>query len=506
MFRSLRLFSLFLVLPVWLVGQVVLPTAQSAKLDSLHNQFQLNWKADSARAVDMGFPMVQSNERLTVSFVGFENNRPQYVSHSTLSEVQSYSGDLLWAAPYGVTGSGYTGAIWEAFSGNNALPNANNGNLLTNGVLPSRVSLLNTGTTSSHATNVALRIAGDGNASASTGVGPAKTAKIAAWDVSNVYSEMAASIGSYLVSNHSYAQVRGWTSPISVTLGGVTKSVNWWSESNVSKTEDYGFGRYGDSDYNLDVLAAAAPYHCVVKAAGNDRNDNGSTPVTTFNTVDGGATYTFDTYSSPVPPQDGGADGFDCLPSGAVSKNAFIIGSCNNISGGYSVPADVVTPSFSNYGPTDDGRIKPDFVAPGPGGTSYASPNVAGSILLLQEIYNNTLGGFMKSATVKALLAQTAYEAGTAIGPDYKHGWGLINPVGAAELIVDQTGTSQIHEASLVDGQSSFYLVYADGTTPITATLCWTDPEATPLTRTFGPADLKQRYVSIGKRFGHAFG
>ena len=276
MFRLLRLFPVFLVLPIWLVGQVVIPTAQSAKLDSLHYQFQLNWKADSARAVDLGFPIVQSNERLTVSFVGFENNRPQYVTHSTLSEVQSYHVDQLWAVPYGVTGSGFTGAIWEAFSGSSALPNANNGNLLTNGVLPSRVSLLNTGTTSSHATNVALRIAGDGNASASTGVGPAKTAKIAAWDVSNVYSEMAASIGSYLVSNHSYAEVHGWTFPITINLGGVTKSINWLSESNVSKTEGFEFGRYGSSDYNLDLLANYASYHCIVKAAGNDRNDNGS--------------------------------------------------------------------------------------------------------------------------------------------------------------------------------------------------------------------------------------
>lgn len=497
MIKVLRAAILCVILPFMSIGQVQLPSPQTDALDTLRNYFQLKWQADSIRAVEMGFPMVQTNDHQTISFVGFEGNRPIYSSQTTLSEVQSYYGQQLWALPYGVTGTGYPGAIWEAFAGSAALPDATNGNLLTNGALPSRISLLNTGTTSSHATNVALRIVGDGSASATTGVGPAKTANLAAWDVSNVYTEMAANIGSYLVSNHSYAEIHGWTSPISITLGGVTKSINWWSESNVSKIEDYGFGRYGSSDYNLDLLANGAPYHCIVKAAGNDRNDIGSTPVTTFNTVDGGVTYTFDTYSSPVPEQDGGSDGFDCLPSGAVAKNAFIIGSCNTISGGYSTPADVTTPSFSNYGPTDDGRIKPDFVAPGPGGTSYASPNVAGTILLLQEIYNNTFGGFMKSATVKALLAQTAFEAGSAIGPDYKHGWGLINPVGAADLIVDQTGTTRINEATLADGDAAFYLVYSDGISPITATLCWTDPESSPTARTYGPGDLNNATIKL---------
>ena len=64
-------------------------------------------------------------------------------------------------------------------------------------------------------------------------------------------------------------------------------------------------------------------------------------------------------------------------------------------------PEDVVMSSFSCWGPTDDGRIKPDVVADGVGvlssvsssntsysslsGTSMASPNASGSLLLLQD-------------------------------------------------------------------------------------------------------------------------
>ncbi len=463
--------------------------ADVATLDSLQAVFQAKWKADSLRLLDAGLPLVVTTDRLTISFIGYEDNNPIYVTNSTQDEVLSYYGNQLWAAPYNVTGTNFLG-MWEAFSGNAALPNPNDGNLLTQGSLPSRVYPQNSGFISSHANNVAIRMAGDGTASPTAGLGIAKTGLIAAWDIDNLNSEMSSSISSLLVSNHSYGEVTGWTSPISWTLGTETKSINWLSESNVSETEDYKFGRYGTADYNYDALSRAAPYHAIVKSAGNDRGDFGSIPVTTFNTVDNGVTYTFDTYSSPVPEADGGADGYDCLPQGSNSKNAFVIGSCNNIAGGYTEPADVVVSSFSSFGPTDDGRIKPDFVAPGPGGTSYAAPNVSGAILLLQEINFNQTGSFLKAASIKALLAHTAYEAGTNAGPDYKHGWGLINPKGAADLILDQSGTQRINEEALANGETDYYLVYSDGTAPLTATINWLDPAILPVSRAYDASDL----------------
>ena len=85
--------------------------------------------------------------------------------------------------------------------------------------------------------------------------------------------------------------------------------------------------------------------------------------------------------------------------------------------------------AYSSWGPTDDGRIKPDLVGTGDAilsssangddaystltGTSVSAPNVAGSLLLLQEFYARQTYGFtMRAATLKGLVLHTANEAG----------------------------------------------------------------------------------------------
>ena len=99
--------------------------------------------------------------------------------------------------------------------------------------------------------------------------------------------------------------------------------------------------------------------------------------------------------------------------------------------------------SFSSRGPTADGRIKPDVVAPGSGvvvadlrrggyvrrgGTSFAAPLVSGvCALLLQKNSEWT------PAQVLEALRSTALDLGTA-GPDTVYGWGQINALAASGL------------------------------------------------------------------------
>src|SRR5690606_3289267 len=86
-------------------------------------------------------------------------------------------------------------------------------------------------------------------------------------------------------------------------------------------------------------------------------------------------------------------------------------------------------------------------------GTSMASPSVAGGAILLQQHYNDLNQEFMLASTLKGLIIHTADEAGTAPGPDYRFGWGLMNTERAAEVISANGSTSHILELTMVEGQ-----------------------------------------------------
>jgi hypothetical protein len=148
--------------------------------------------------------------------------------------------------------------------------------------------------------------------------------------------------------------------------------------------------------------------------------------------------------------------------------------------------------SFSSWGPTDDGRIKPDISAKGVNmlsswgssnstynnlqGTSMATPNVSGSLLLLQQHYNDLNGEFMLASTLRALALHTADEAGSTPGPDYRFGWGLMNTERAAAVISDNTSESMIITETLNANDLYTFTFKSDGTQDIAATIAWTDP------------------------------
>lgn len=282
----------------------------------------------------------------------------------------------------------------------------------------------------------------------------------------------------HLVSNHSYGVVLGW-------YRNASNAWVWAGNPSINPDKDYRFGYYSSKSKGLDDLIFSKPFYTVVWAAGNDRGDSGN------GTRD------------PDGPED-------TLGPEGVAKNVITVGAVSNITD-YLGPQSVAMSSFSSWGPTDDGRIKPDVVGVGVNvfsssiadagatdsyaslsGTSMAAPNVTGSLLLLQQLFGERNNGrFMWASTVKAIMINTTKEAGLSPGPDYIFGWGLLNTKAAAEIILAENGSSDvIRENNLLTGSSYEYEFVSDGVTPIRVTIAWTDPSGNPAPASLNPTNL----------------
>jgi hypothetical protein len=297
---------------------------------------------------------------------------------------------------------------------------------------------------SNHATHVSGTMIGSADQFNGLAKGMAPMAELLAYDFGNDESEMTneASQG-MIISNHSY--------------GIYADNLPLWR-----------LGYYDNNARDIDRIIYNAPYYLPVVAAGNDRQSG-------VNTTDGG---------------------YDYLTDKAVAKNNMVVAATFEVLD-YQDASDVFMSSFSSWGPTDDGRIKPDISAKGvnmlsstgtsnnaygnSSGTSMSSPNVSGSLILLQQHYNNLNQEYMLASTLRALTLHTADEAGNNPGPDYRFGWGLMNSERAAALISDDTDHSMIITQTLDANDVYTYTFKADGTEDIAATIAWTDPAASLL-------------------------
>ena len=151
---------------------------------------------------------------------------------------------------------------------------------------------------------------------------------------------------------------------------------------------------------------------------------------------------------------------FSCGNSGTSNCDYGAGSGWGNITGGHKQGKNVIATAnlyfdgslvnSSSRGPAYDGRIKPDIAANGVqmstdedndylqfGGTSGASPGIAGVSAQLYQAYSEANGGTLPpSALIKATLLNTTNDAGN-IGPDYKFGWGIVNGLRAGMLIED---------------------------------------------------------------------
>ena len=191
---------------------------------------------------------------------------------------------------------------------------------------------------------------------------------------------------------------------------------------------------------------------------------------------------------------NGGASGSDTLISFANSKNALLVGStCQNPE--HTTNAVEVS-EFSAFGPTDDGRTKPDIAAPGENmtsgistgdgnyatysGTSQATPVVTGGLALVEEFTKRLYGTnhLWNGATYKALAIGTADEMGNAPGPDYRSGYGLFNAQTALNQVYQEQTYGRhatIKEVRLTQGASVQYPVKCPNGGTVTITLVWAD-------------------------------
>lgn len=314
--------------------------------------------------------------------------------------------------------------------------------------------------------------------------------KLFAWDFDLDDTEMTqAAAQGMLVSNHSYGYIAGWD------YNSDTNPPRWEYYGVPNSTEDYKFGFYDNTAKNWDLICYNAPFFLPVKSAGNNRNVNGPDVGTEYFGYESTSSSTF--VSKGLRPSTiSSNNSYDILSTTSNAKNILTVGAVGGLPFGANSASDIQISSFSSWGPTDDGRIKPDVVADGVSvtstsssdtksystlsGTSMAAPNVSGSLLLLQEYYSQlNSGAFMRSATLKGLVINTTDEAGTTLGPDYIYGWGLLNIENAAKTIQLKGDKSIIAERTLAQGEVYNLQVTSSGYGPLKATICWTDPEAT---------------------------
>jgi hypothetical protein len=437
-----------------------------AELESLSIQYKAEAQKNKERAISLartnGWSLTIINKDGTQSElmdVTPDGKSPIYFSPENADAAKSTRANYLNSGGglgLALNGQTMTAYVWD---GGATLP--------THNEFGGRISILDGVTAinpannnSQHANHVTGTIAAAGVVAQAKGMAYQANVKTNEWNSDLGEATAAAGSSGMLLSNHSY----GWATRSSP--GGPILISPWQ------------FGAYQTIARDWDNVMFNAPYYLMVKAAGNDGTDNTANP-------------------SPI----GGAS-YDKLTGFATCKNNLVIANANDaVISSTGALTSVTINTSSSQGPTDDLRIKPDLTGNGTAlystatltsvitpltnssygnatGTSMASPNVTGTLLLLQQHYKNKTGGFMRAATLKGLALHTADDAGP-VGPDAVYGWGLLNAKFAAETITKKGTQAIIDENTLNNGANYSFVVTSDGVNPLIASISWTDPAGT---------------------------
>ena len=449
-------------------------------------------------AVANGWPLTMTNtDGSSAILENLEGGRPVYIGVYNLNAADTVGTDELWtngSSGLNLDGEGTQVAVWDI--GDARLTHRE---FTTNGTRIVKLDATSPDGVQDHATHVSGTLGAYGVTSAAKGM--ANRGTVVYNDQRLDFAEMPSESATnhFRLSNHSYGIATiGWYGIFS--FQGTNYPI-WWGDFGISATEDYHFGLYDTNSQTIDRIAYASRYYLPVFAAGNERGAAGKPAISQANGHIAFSNNTAYLVHGITRPDDGGADGYDTLPPHGLAKNIITVGAVSNIVGGYSGSNSVGMSTFSSFGPTDDGRIKPDVVGDGvnvystgslfdsdyytDSGTSMASPNVCGSLNLLVQLHNRYKGTNqpMLSSTLRGLAIQTADEAGTTAGPDYRFGWGLLNVLKAARLMTNNFESGSlpfIKEVKLPNGDFIEFPVTAKGGEPLKITICWTDPAGNP--------------------------
>lgn len=202
------------------------------------------------------------------------------------------------------------------------------------------------------------------------------------------------------------------------------------------------------------------------------------------------------------------------INSPAVGKNVIATGASENDRPDFFIYADGIEAmaDFSSRGPCEDGRIKPDLVAPGTwisslqsasasdvnawagisdyyqyeGGTSQAGPHVSGAAAAFVQYYREMNDDATPSpALVKAALINSAWDMddsyGTTATPNMDEGWGRVDLVN----LIDGFGRREfIDQTQLLTTGDTYekQIVVSDSSEPLVITLAYTDVPGLPAT------------------------
>jgi hypothetical protein len=492
---------------VWAAdGEPLDPNSGAAQAD-LIVRMTVESEASKAEAIQWaqtyGFPIRYDDGQRVCELMAVWKDRPVYYATDNVNAAISTTADRIRdMVPWQLDGSGVVVGLWDE-----SVARATHQEFLASDG-QRRVQAGDAGGSSPHTTHVAGTIGATGIDPAARGMAPATRIQSFNWNYDASKMAMWTAYGpgqsnSIYVSNHSYGLIGGW---VKFSTSEATGHAGWhWTGLwGGAKSYDDWFGTYHPTARQWDDVAYTKNYYLAFAAAGNERTDNPPLGETVYYWKSGlwySIVYSPDT----CPPGDGAAKGgYDTICGPGVAKNIMTIGAVGDaVADGARSLADANMATFSSWGPTDDGRIKPDIVTNGirlysadsnsdesyatHSGTSMASPGATGSAALLVQLYHQLFPGkSMRASTLKGLIIHTADDLGRP-GPDYQFGWGLMNARAAAELIQrqsDESAGSVIVEGRLTSNNpmdvnpDDAYYFYADANEPIRITLCWTDPPA----------------------------